>query len=53
MEDRPVGRKKRVGEGGSGVHKRGEGLGGGPVGNGSGLPGGNAPSGGNGGGMNR
>ncbi len=52
MEDRPVGRKK-VGEGGSGVHKRGEGLGGGPVGSSSGLPGGNASSGGNGGGMNR
>ncbi|SCX90289.1 clostripain-related cysteine peptidase [Butyrivibrio sp. INlla14] len=53
MEDRPVGRKKKVGEGGSGVHKRGEGLGGGPVGSNSGLPGGNASSGGNGGGMNR
>nr|WP_297770424.1 clostripain-related cysteine peptidase [uncultured Butyrivibrio sp.] len=53
MEDRPVGRKKKVGEGGSGVHKRGEGLGGGPVGSSSGLPGGNASSGGNGGGMNR
>jgi hypothetical protein len=36
MENRPVGRKKNVGEGGSGVHRRGEGLGGGPVG-GSGL----------------
>ena len=32
MENRPVGRKKNVGEGGSGVHKRGEGLGIGPVG---------------------
>ncbi len=31
MENRPVGRKKNVGEGGSGVHKRGEGLGTGPV----------------------
>ena len=34
MEDRPVGRKKKVTEGGSGVHKRGEGLGTGPVGSG-------------------
>ena len=34
MENRPVGRKKNVGEGGSGVHKRGDGLGGGPVGGG-------------------
>ncbi len=31
MENRPVGRKKNVGTGGSGVHKRGEGLGTGPV----------------------
>lgn len=52
MEERPVGRKKRVGEGGSGVHKRGEGLGGGPVGSSSGLPGG-SQSGGNGGGIQR
>lgn len=32
MENRPVGRKKNVTEGGSGVHRRGEGLGTGPVG---------------------
>lgn len=31
-ENRPVGRKKKITEGGSGVHKRGEGLGTGPVG---------------------
>ncbi|MCR5404999.1 MAG: peptidase C11 [Butyrivibrio sp.] len=31
MENRPVGRKKNVTEGGSGVHRRGEGLGTGPV----------------------
>jgi hypothetical protein len=37
MENRPVGRKKNVGTGGSGVHKRGEGLGTGPVGNSSGY----------------
>ncbi len=39
MENRPVGRKKNVGEGGSGVHKRGEGLGGGPVGSSGGYQG--------------
>ena len=39
MEDRPVGRKKRVGEGGFGVHKRGEALGGGPVGSSDGYAG--------------
>ena len=32
MADRPVSRKKNVTSGGSGVHKRGEGLGNGPVG---------------------
>ena len=32
MADRPIGRKKNVTEGGAGVHKRGEGLGSGPVG---------------------
>ena len=46
MENRPVGRKKNVGEGGSGVHKRGEGLGIGPVGE----AGDHAPSGGSSGG---
>ena len=35
MDNRPSGRKKHVTEGGAGVHKRGEGLGTGPVGNGS------------------
>ena len=39
MENRPVGRKKNVGEGGSGVHKRGDGLGGGPVGSSNGYSG--------------
>ena len=39
MENRPVGRKKNVGEGGSGVHKRGDGLGGGPVGSSDGYSG--------------
>lgn len=53
MEDKPVGRKKRVGEGGSGVHKRGDGLGGGPVGSSSGLPTGGSSTSGNGGGSNR
>ena len=52
MENRPVGRKKNVTEGGSGVHKRGEGLGTGPVGNSNGYSSGSGPS-GNGGGMNR
>ena len=39
MEDRPIGRKKRVGEGGSGVQKKGEALGGGPVGSSDGYAG--------------
>lgn len=52
MENRPVGRKKNVTEGGSGVHKRGEGLGTGPVGNSSGYSSGSGPS-ENGGGMKR
>ncbi len=46
MENRPVGRKKNVGEGGSGVHKRGEGLGIGPVGASDDHAPGGAPSGG-------
>ncbi|WP_034445048.1 clostripain-related cysteine peptidase [Butyrivibrio sp. AE2032] len=50
MEDRPFGRKKNVGTGGSGVHKRGEALSGGPVGSSDdhapGTPSGGAPSGG-------
>ncbi|SDA72144.1 hypothetical protein SAMN02910275_02383 [Butyrivibrio sp. INlla18] len=46
MENRPVGRKKNVGTGGSGVHKRGEGLGSGPVGNSSGYSSGPSSSGG-------
>ena len=47
MENRPVGRKKNVGEGGSGVHKRGEGLGIGPVGEaGDHAPGGGSSGGG-------
>lgn len=45
MENRPVGRKKNVTEGGSGVHKRGEGLGTGPVGGGNGFGGGSGSSG--------
>ncbi len=46
MEDRPVGRKKNVGTGGSGVHKRGDGLGTGPVLNtGAGSSGGGASGG--------
>ncbi|WP_026521391.1 clostripain-related cysteine peptidase [Butyrivibrio sp. VCB2001] len=49
MENRPVGRKKNVTEGGSGVHKRGEGLGTGPVGNSSGYSSGSSGSGGSGG----
>ena len=51
MENRPVGRKKNVGTGGSGVHKRGDGLGGGPVGSSdgySGKTGGTGSSGGSG-----
>ena len=35
MSDRPLGRKKNVTDNGSGVYKRGEGLGSGPVGSGS------------------
>lgn len=46
MDNRPVGRKKNVGEGGSGVHKRGEGLGTGPVGNSGGYSQGPSSSGG-------
>ncbi|MBQ7615089.1 MAG: peptidase C11 [Butyrivibrio sp.] len=46
MENRPVGRKKNVGEGGSGVHLRGEGLGTGPVGKSDGYPGGKPTTGG-------
>lgn len=46
MENRPVGRKKNVGTGGSGVHKRGEGLGTGPVGNSSGYSSGTSSFGG-------
>ena len=49
MENRPVGRKKNVTEGGSGVHKRGDGLGTGPVGNSSGYSSGSGSSGGDGG----
>ena len=45
MENRPVGRKKNVTEGGSGVHRRGEGLGTGPVGNSSGYSSGSSGSG--------
>ncbi len=41
MENRPVGRKRNVQEGGSGVHRKGEGLGTGPVG-GSGAFGGDS-----------
>ena len=39
MENRPTGRQKRVTEGGKGVHKTGEGLGGGPVGRSDGYAG--------------
>ena len=39
MENRPIGRKKNVAEGGSGVHKRDEVVGGGPVGNSNGYSG--------------
>ena len=49
MENRPVGRKKNVTEGGSGVHKRGEGLGTGPVGNSAGYSSGSSSSGDGGG----
>ena len=49
MADRPISRKKNVTEGGAGVHKRGEGLGTGPVGSGHVPSGGsmNSSSGGN------
>ncbi len=53
MENRPVGRKKNVGEGGSGVHKRGDGLGGGPVGSSNGYSGKTGGSGTGGGGPQR
>ena len=53
MENRPVGRKKNVGTGGSGVHKRGDGLGGGPVGSSNGYSSGSTGDSGSGGGMNR
>ncbi|MCR5669516.1 MAG: peptidase C11 [Butyrivibrio sp.] len=45
MGNRPVGRKKNVTDGGSGVHKRGEGLGTGPVGNSEGYSSGSGTSG--------
>ncbi len=45
MENRPVGRKKNVGTGGSGVHRRGDGLGTGPVGSSNGYSSNNGPSG--------
>ncbi|MCR4788711.1 MAG: peptidase C11 [Lachnospiraceae bacterium] len=49
MADRPIGRKKNVTDGGAGVHKRGEGLGTGPVGSPSGYgQGSGTPSGGGG-----
>lgn len=47
MADRPIGRKKNVTEGGLGVHRRGEGLGSGPVGSGGYSGSGNSGSGGN------
>ena len=47
-KQRPQGRRKNVTGGGSGVHKRGEGLGSGPVGSSSGYSG-RRPSGGSGG----
>ena len=53
MPDRPIGRKKNVTDGGTGVHKRGEGLGTGPVGSPSGYSGGPAPSTGGGGNVSR
>lgn len=53
MENRPVGRKKNVGEGGGGVHKRGDGLGGGPVGSSNGYSGKTGGSGTGGGGPQR
>ncbi|WP_408069750.1 clostripain-related cysteine peptidase [Butyrivibrio sp. JL13D10] len=51
MANQPIRRKKNIEDGGSGVHKRGEGLGGGPVGSGdgySGKSGGNGTTGGGG-----
>ncbi|MBP3279426.1 MAG: peptidase C11, partial [Butyrivibrio sp.] len=48
MENRPVGRKKNVTGGGSGVHRRGEALGGGPVVNSGGIGSGPSSSGGSG-----
>ncbi|WP_026665385.1 clostripain-related cysteine peptidase [Butyrivibrio sp. FC2001] len=39
MADKPVRRKKNIEDGGVGVHKRGEGLGGGPVGSSDGYAG--------------
>lgn len=53
MADRPIGRKKNIGEGGSGVHKRGDGLGGGPVGSSNGYSSGGNGSGSGSGGMKR
>ena len=48
MDNRPVGRKKNVTEGGSGVHKRGEGLSTGPVSSTGGAPNGTPTTGGGG-----
>ena len=51
LENRPTGRKKTYGTGGSGVHKKGTGLGTGPVGSGNGYAGRNdRPASGGGGG---
>ncbi|MBQ4487055.1 MAG: hypothetical protein II936_08630, partial [Oscillospiraceae bacterium] len=47
MANRPTGRQKHVTDDGKGVHRRGEGLGTGPVGNGQ------RPSGSSSGGMNK
>ena len=47
MADRPLSRKKNVTEGGAGVHKRGEGLGTGPVGTGGYSSGSTGSGGGN------
>ena len=52
MADRPISRKKNVTEGGAGVHKRGEGLGTGPVGSGH-VPGTGGSSGGSDGNVTR
>ncbi|RKM58836.1 peptidase C11 [Butyrivibrio sp. CB08] len=46
MDNRPVGRKKNVTEGGSGVHRRGDAIGGGPVLNSGGMSGGSSQGGG-------